>query len=744
MKDDNNFGINTNRFIIVAAVVIGIMMIGQFLIQGMGNKENAERISSVMINEIMRVVDEKQIEEEQLQESLKEDYIIRASAVAYMVEHDPAAIDEADVMKHIAELVSVDEINLFDTEGILFAGTAPGNYGLAMDTSESFVSFLPMLSDRDLSMCQDISGNSVRGKDMMYAATWNRDKSIMVQVGVEPKRLMKQIEENELSEVVGSMPTYAGVSFYVADAETEEILGATDRSVIGASLGEIGIRTKYRNLARKSRFRGIVRGKLSYCTLQGTDQYIYGVTVDTSVYTKTAAASVLIVCAYLLLAGGVIIMMLAKLLSTNRERMEQLAMLTSMSEIYYSMHLIDLRDYTLEQYSAHDRVAEIVAKYEGKEADKVLHEVMEATMSDEYLQIGLEFTEITTLQERMRNKKYMSMDLRGRNVGWIRMSFITIDQDSDGTPEKVIVTTQVIDEEKRREEALILNSNTDKLTHCFNRRAYEDDILKYPSVPTEVDFVFISMDVNGLKVVNDSLGHEAGDELLLGAAGCMQRCLGNFGKIYRVGGDEFVAMIFAGEAGLEEILADFDDAMNSWSGRLLDRLAISYGVVTKREFPDLTVTEMARIADERMYEQKERYYKEQGIDRKGQYSAHKALCGMYNKILKVDLQEDSFHVINMDMMEQAEEMGYAETLSAWLKGFGTSGRVHPEDLELYLEQTDTERLKRQFAKGVSSVLVEYRRKFGDEYKRVVMDLIPADDYTHEHQTLYLYVRAIDN
>ena len=49
------------------------------------------------------------------------------------------------------------------------------------------------------------------------------------------------------------------------------------------------------------------------------------------------------------------------------------------------------------------------------------------------------------------------------------------------------------------------------------------------------------MDVNRLKIVNDSQGHAAGDELLQGAASCMKKCFDSCGKVYRTGGDEFIA-----------------------------------------------------------------------------------------------------------------------------------------------------------------------------------------------------------
>lgn len=49
--------------------------------------------------------------------------------------------------------------------------------------------------------------------------------------------------------------------------------------------------------------------------------------------------------------------------------------------------------------------------------------------------------------------------------------------------------------------------------------------------------------MNGLKTVNDTKGHAAGDELIKGAADCLALSVGNKGKVYRTGGDEFMAVV---------------------------------------------------------------------------------------------------------------------------------------------------------------------------------------------------------
>lgn len=433
----------------------------------------------------------------------------------------------------------------------------------------------------------------------------------------------------------------------------------------------------------------------------------------------------------------------AKINKANSERDEQISVLLSIADIYYSMHLINLDDDTAMEYSSKNEVKTTYLNNNLASASKIMREVMHATMSDEYLEAGLEFTDVSTLKERMKGKKFISKELLGKNVGWIILSFITIEKDENDIPVKIICTTQIIDEEKKKEENLLVKSNTDELTGCLNRRAFEDDIAYYPDYPPEEDFVFVSIDINELKIVNDNLGHAAGDELIKGAAECMQRCLGNYGRLYRTGGDEFSAIIFTDHDRLEDIKKDLEHETDKWYGKLVDHVSISCGYAERREFPDMSVKELSKIADKRMYEAKAEHYKKKGVDRRGQSAAHSALCALYTKILKINLTDDTYQIVNMDFSEQTESQGFSDKISIWLSEFGKSGQVHRDDLDEYLRKTDIEYLKDYFLKDKTSISIYYRRNIKGVNKQVVMDMIPANDYSHENQTLFLYVKSID-
>ena len=293
------------------------------------------------------------------------------------------------------------------------------------------------------------------------------------------------------------------------------------------------------------------------------------------------------------------------------------------------------------------------------------------------------------------------------------------------------------------EHKLYKATNIDELTRVFNRRAYEDDLQHYPSVPKEDDFIFAIVDINGLKIVNDNLGHVAGDELICGGANILKQTFGNHGKVYRVGGDEFVVMFFADPDKFEFLQDDFENVMNSWSGKEVSSIAMSIGFATKTEFKDKTVKEMCAIAEERMYKDKEMFYARKGFDRRGQNEAYKVLCASYTKILKINITDDSFSIINMNDDEIAEEKGFSNTISEWFTNFAIKGQVHPDDCENFLAKTNLEFMRDYFKSGKASLLINYRRKYDDVFKNVVMEIIPAKDYSVENQSLYLYVKNID-
>lgn len=305
------------------------------------------------------------------------------------------------------------------------------------------------------------------------------------------------------------------------------------------------------------------------------------------------------------------------------------------------------------------------------------------------------------------------------------------------------ILTEKIDEEKKKVEKWMYRSNIDEVTGFLNRHAYEGEIASLKKNGVSDDFVYVSMDVNSLKVVNDTLGHEAGDELIVGACTCMKQCFGKYGKLYRIGGDEFVALINVEPSMLDKTIEKFNEDIRNWRGKLVSHVAISAGYVTKAEAENMSLHQMAVLADKRMYESKTKFYQNKGVDRRGQKDAHVALCGLYSKILRINLTNDTYQIVDMDESEMLEEKGFSPNLSGWLREFASHGQVHPEDVEEYYSKTDTEYLREYFANNNSFLRIFYRRKFGEVYRKVMMEIIPTNDYRENSQSMFLYVKDIE-
>lgn len=180
----------------------------------------------------------------------------------------------------------------------------------------------------------------------------------------------------------------------------------------------------------------------------------------------------------------------------------------------------------------------------------------------------------------------------------------------------IMLQNEIIAKEKRNVQEWMRKSSTDELTGFLNRYAYERDIAAFEKAGLPADFVYVSVDVNSLKKVNDTNGHSAGDELLSGAAECLKKCFGPYGRLYRIGGDEFIGLICADDNLLATIKKNITELTESWNGDLVSSLALSIGYVPLRETDNLPIRQIAILADRKMYEAKSEYYRITGIERR--------------------------------------------------------------------------------------------------------------------------------
>lgn len=157
--------------------------------------------------------------------------------------------------------------------------------------------------------------------------------------------------------------------------------------------------------------------------------------------------------------------------------------------------------------------------------------------------------------------------------------------------------------------------NQDALTGVYSRFAYIDDMKQLNEKIPEDLAVFV-IDINGLKHTNDTLGHEAGDEIICGAASCISSTVGKDNKTYRIGGDEFVVFAHMNVDQAEGVLKQLEEVTAGWMGVKAKNLSVSAGYALKINNHKLTVELLVKEADKAMYVEKNKYYERNHIDKR--------------------------------------------------------------------------------------------------------------------------------
>jgi diguanylate cyclase (GGDEF)-like protein/PAS domain S-box-containing protein len=166
---------------------------------------------------------------------------------------------------------------------------------------------------------------------------------------------------------------------------------------------------------------------------------------------------------------------------------------------------------------------------------------------------------------------------------------------------------------KEREDRLQGISMRDDLTGLLNRRGFLMRLDKIALIAGQrgANILIVYIDVDGLKRVNDLMGHAAGDVVLLAAAEVLRLTFREDDLVARMGGDEFVAMAVLGHPDDERL--DQDTIMNRFEGLIAAKRAelgeeyqfsLSCGMAVVGQEEVGRIDELLARADKRMYEAK--------------------------------------------------------------------------------------------------------------------------------------------
>lgn len=234
------------------------------------------------------------------------------------------------------------------------------------------------------------------------------------------------------------------------------------------------------------------------------------------------------------------VLLVKDITQTKKEEEEHLQMITALSGFYKVIFMIDLK----KQSAQNIKHAEVTWQHyqDGIMPYEIFLDTFISRMVEaEYVNAIREFMNPDTMENRMRDMNALSREYHGKNIEWGRIVLAPAKRNRDGGLERVVFAVQDITEQKKREEWMQYKMEHDELTGTLNRTAFNrvTKLLEDNLTP----FALILLDIDNFKTINDTHGHDVGDEVLSQLITALNEKMRSVDKIFRIGGDEFAIIM---------------------------------------------------------------------------------------------------------------------------------------------------------------------------------------------------------
>lgn len=240
------------------------------------------------------------------------------------------------------------------------------------------------------------------------------------------------------------------------------------------------------------------------------------------------------------------------------------------------------------------------------------------------------------------------------DTGFFEVSSYPIFDKQDNNGDQIIGVVELIQDisgRKKREKKIKYLFYKDALTDLYNRRFFAEEMQRLDT-ERQLPLSIIMGDINGLKIINDSLGHKKGDEYLKKAAQIFKDSTRSEDIVARFGGDEFAILL--PQTTVEETNIIYDRIKEKCLQTEMDKFPISIGLgsATKKS-PEQDIEKILTDADDSMYQ-----------DKLSNSSSHKKkMIQVLLDVLSSKSQENQEHILRMCRL--AKKMGNRIGLSSF-------------------------------------------------------------------------------
>ena len=118
------------------------------------------------------------------------------------------------------------------------------------------------------------------------------------------------------------------------------------------------------------------------------------------------------------------------------------------------------------------------------------------------------------------------------------------------------------------------------------------------------------------------------------------------------------------------------------------------------------------------------------------------ISSLYDKLIRINLSNNTYEPVIVDADEQERLVGGVINMYEWWAGYSKDGNIAAEDMGAFSTLTKTGSLQKRFAEDPTPINFRYRRKVGDEFRWVQLQIAPSVEYSEENQIMLLSLKDV--
>ena len=584
------------------------------------------------LGQVVHTMESNQIELTSIKINLNEDYLTRARAAAYIESNNPELFQDEEELARIVELLDVDEIHVIDENGIIVLSTVAEYLGLDFYKGEQTLEFISILESDDPNafLIQEARPNAAENKMMQYVGVARIGQKGIVQVGLEPLRQLQAQERFTYAYIFSRFPTDIGETFFAVDCVENKVVAFADEGSYSYDNYSRFYNMESLEGCEKGAFRTFEDDTLQYVVTRQYNDVLIGVSIPVSIMFADLWERATVTLIYLIIILLIMLFLLSflvnkKVVKGMHDILSKLAMiregnLDTRVEVGGNAEFEQLSEGINSMVESIINTANRTSKiidmsrmpFAAFEYQPGMKEVFTTSKLSQLLQLSdKEAAELVkhpggfleTIHEVM-SKKTFEEDVYEFSENYYLNIYLTVNGD-----EYLGVVTDV-SAEMQEKKNIIFENQHDQLTGLCRYKPFKEQVGQYLESKQDDEIcAVVMMDLDNFKGINDTFGHDVGDQYLVAFANVLKSLSKEHCIPARRSGDEFCVFLYGykEKTEIEKILDSVFDILNKRPVHLSNEekrvIGMSGGyIITKNS--ESNVMDLLHCADLALYEAK--------------------------------------------------------------------------------------------------------------------------------------------